>query len=331
MKYSWRLIIAFNILFSIAVWSQVITVSATTSASDPAAMKVLQRVIQSERTLKMEGQRTTKIGKEPGLVENVYRSGRRLRVEYTAPASHKGEILIDCGMKAWFYQPSRGNWIEINSPRSRQHQEIMRNLRFEKWRVFIAGRAKIAGREADIIEFKDTAGRLVERMWVDLTSGLVLKREHYDSNGKLAGSSEFQRVNFNSNSPESLFAPPVAKLDFIFRQIEALKKAAPFQINEPASSALPSGIVFQEGRIGSINDKAFVAMHYAGGGHRITLMQSLGVTSLFPHKPMQGYGRMRGRGRMNTYFWKSDDRTYGLIGDLSEDDLKKIADTVAKR
>lgn len=290
------------------------------------AYRIVRRIIEAERRLHMAGRRTTQLSNGERVEEKVQRLGSKMRIEYLAPKTHQGEIILDHGDIAWHYQPATKRWVTLTSPRARQLNELRERLHTGRFPVKLVGRGKVASRETDVVEFRSNEGdRLAERLNVDRRTGLVLKRERFGADGRLTGSFEYHTVDFEAVLKPEDFLPPTTLAGRVFMRMEALRAAAPFPIFEPDPLTFPEGVVFRQGRIFKKEGADVVALHYRGGKHVLTLLQMVGGSD----QPPPGSGRIRGMA--NSYFWRQDNRSLGMVSNLPVENLKRIARSVRKR
>ncbi|MQA06174.1 MAG: hypothetical protein GEV07_26805 [Streptosporangiales bacterium] len=66
------------------------------------------------------------------------------------------------------------------------------------YRVVRAGVASIAGRLAEIVDAKSAAGEVRARYWLDRATGLLLRRDVFDEDGRLARRSAFTSIDMRS-------------------------------------------------------------------------------------------------------------------------------------
>ncbi|MDA2810020.1 hypothetical protein O4J56_05165 [Nocardiopsis sp. RSe5-2] len=149
------------------------------SGSDDA-MGVLRRAAKAAREQPYEGVQaistTGPAGTEHRLVEVEHVPGAGLRVGLVADAG--GEHPLPPGRSSAF--PAL--------------DEAMLDALAENYRVIGAGDGEVAGRSARIVEALRADGSAAGRFWVDRESGLPLRRESVDADGRPVHTVEFTRI-----------------------------------------------------------------------------------------------------------------------------------------
>lgn len=90
--------------------------------------------------------------------------------------------------------------------------ELLLGILTATYQVFLAGRASVAGRTADVVGVRRPHGEVVARYWLDHGSGIILRRDVFDAGGRQAGSSVLRDVVLDEvrrHPPATAEAPSV--------------------------------------------------------------------------------------------------------------------------
>lgn len=98
--------------------------------------------------------------------------------------------------------PGRGTYVSehghagVLSPRrvDAGSSALLLGILTATYRVTRAGRARVAGRTADVVGVRDRKGDVIARYWLDHGSGIILRRDVFDARGRPASSSVLRDV-----------------------------------------------------------------------------------------------------------------------------------------
>lgn len=164
------------------------------------------------------------------------------RIDYLAPYDERGRSVVTSRSERWQYDP-----------RSRQllHRRLARNaqavadaaqsydLLRSNYVLEVEPKPRmLADRKAFVLAItRKPSHTLARKLWIDASTGLVLKREYYREDGKAALTIAFSDINYHAPLPLSLF------------DLAALAKRPGVKtVNEPSSSetSLPLGTVHSQ-------------------------------------------------------------------------------------
>jgi outer membrane lipoprotein-sorting protein len=202
----------------------------------------------------------------------------------------------------------------------------------------------IIGRPTDVLVIKHREhDRPAKKVWVDRATNLILRTEYYDCEGRLATLTFFTDIEWNLSPPDSLFDIPdgwkkVAVGDDPGKhwERESLSKEVGFAVQEP--TYVPAGFALDGFHLYHCRcGVASAHLRYVDG------LNSVSVFERYTQCPGRGRGRGlgwskgRGGGRNcqllasqpgRMLVRQAGDLSYILIGDLSEAELSKIADSI---
>ena len=134
-----------------------------------------------------------------------------------------------------------------------------------------------AGRAAHVVEARRPGGNVAGRFWVDASSALLLRRETFDSAGRLVRSSAFSSLTVGAATPTADAGPPAA-LDQ--STVDSLRRDG-WQI----PSSLAGDLELYDARMRIHGGKPVLHLSYSDG---------LSTLSLFAQRGSLGVARMAG-------------------------------------
>ena len=174
----------------------------------------------------------------------------------------------------------------------------------------------VASRPAGKVLVKDGSGNVIQRLWIDESKALVLKREVLDPVGSVIASFEFTSINF---------APRISASDFEIRRAgaatvtphDAAVRLAKENDMLPVTMPTSSGYELEFSRMMELGSKQVYAQFYRSeSGSTVSLFQFKGPVEPGSERPRRGH---------KSYSWQSQGRTFSLVGRLSEAELKALA------
>jgi len=269
----------------------------------------------------------------------VCRKPGRSRWEYRSPAL-KGMVIIEKGDTVTRLDPSSKTAYVGHSYREPGHLELL----LRNYRPMSEGEERVAGRLADIVAVRPRRpGSPSKKVWIDRATGLVLRSEYYNSEGKLSSLTFYTDIAWNPRLDDSLFAVPESWRQIAIqedgeqhRDRQTLSREVGFPIREPSyhpPGYILDGFYLYRCRCGV----ASAHLRYVDG------LNSFSVFERFTECPRghrgrgfrwgQRQGRQRGcelfdnrRGKLLVK--RRDGLMFILVGDLPEEELQKIADGI---
>lgn len=284
---------------------------------------ILRRVILSAEGARYSGERIVQFKRGADVdrhTEEVWKDGRRSRVEFPDDSPYHGQIIVDDGQERRHYYPDR-NEIRMEpshgSEAGRHLQaSILRGLRRKFTNTESEG-GKVAGLSTRLVTVADASGNTAQQLWVEPRSGVVLKRVLFDQVGAQIGYFEFRNVNFRP-----IFTPGTFTIDrkgatVITPAAEARRYALQLGLT-PVVLPESSGFKLQFARIITPQGRNVLLQSFIGSEGRFTLFQMRGAVD--PNRLQR-----MGRERISTYSWTRGEESFALVGELSRDRLQQIA------
>jgi sigma-E factor negative regulatory protein RseB len=156
-------------------------------ADESAALVLLVGAAQASRTLTYSGTQYVATwgpaATSTTLVDVQHRPGRGARVQTTGEAVTTGPVVLPTGAL---------------------HEQLLDVLR-DGYRLTVAGRGRDSYRPAHVVEAhrhgQDDAAAVAGRFWVDDETGLLLRREVFDTEGRRLRSSAFLDLEVRPTGP----------------------------------------------------------------------------------------------------------------------------------
>ncbi|MFN3286694.1 MAG: sigma-E factor regulatory protein RseB domain-containing protein, partial [bacterium] len=216
-------------------------------------------------------------GAETLRVAVWHRRPATYRMEFLAPRRLAGRLLVDDGLSSWHYEPSlhllvRGPSLAGAVPGKVPPLPENTTLR-------LLGNDVVAGRATYLLAVLPASGGPTRRLWVDRSTGLVLKSEAWDAERGVYYTSTVIRISFGP-VPEELFrvprhrgarlvelsAPPLGT-----RRLSELARAVGFPLAAPAD--LPEGFRYRGGGVAVLGSTRAALLQYSDGVSTVSLFQ----------------------------------------------------------
>jgi outer membrane lipoprotein-sorting protein len=130
------------------------------------------------------------------------------RIWYVAPADAYGRLIISNETVTYQYEPSTNKVYANNwSASALALGDALDTARVEKnYAAQVGAETSVAGRAVHILTMTSKhSGTLVERLWIDDETSLILRREIYHSDGTIASKMSFDNVRTVKSLPKDLF------------------------------------------------------------------------------------------------------------------------------
>jgi len=270
------------------------------------------------------------------------------RWEYQAPAL-RGWVVIEKGSDVIRLDPARRTATVERAPAGGTALDLL----LKNHEVTAEKAEDVAGRMADVLAVRERqTGRLAKKLWVDQETALVVRSESYDSDGKLASLTVYDRIEWNPKLEDSLFEVPagwqrVGADDDRERHWDrdALSKEVGFEVREPAY--VPAGYTLDGFHLFRCR-RGIPSAHlrYVDGLRSVSIFEQAGGCPRGGGPAGKGGGKGRGGGRgRGGGGWRcgcelvagqqgemlvkhTDGMTLILVGHLPKAELEKIADSI---
>jgi len=180
-------------------------------AKAPTAESLFVKVLRSDDLYPYKGRQITTYWRTGRVMEVLvfHQPTDDQRIQFLNPEVEHGRLLVSDGTQQWEYDP---------------HQKLLRHRRLSpgalddddllsytllRTNYLLTVDPKphvIADRKTYVVTIKRPSGQtLARRFWIDAGSGLILKREIYRDDGKLAVSVTFSDITYHPSLAPSLF------------------------------------------------------------------------------------------------------------------------------
>jgi len=280
----------------------------------------ITRYLQLQSRVKAAGIRNVTLmvdGQMRTFRERVLKQGLNMRIEY-ADGPNAGSYTVESGGRRFLVNPARRE-ARTMAPMGASFApaSLMSRIQSREGRWQQSQGGDIAGLKTVRWDVVDGRNRVMQRFWVDPNSGLILKRQIFDDNGRVAGGFEFEAVRFDVDVPSNQFAVPS---DYrVIRPLDELKAACQRVALTPVILDPSLGYNLDAIRVLSAARGAGIVMSvYADETTQLSLYimkQPLNADRL---------RRLTGQ-RLKFYSWQQGGQYLTLIGALPEEELARLA------
>ncbi len=288
--------------------------------------EILKLAVSRADSLRYTGTRIVSVrarGAQRDTVEYITRDGNRIRIDFPNDSAFAGQVIIEDPQERRHYLPTQ-NEVRVLPPR--RGESLMRLVaslaRFRQERkVSVENGSVIAGRMTRLLLVADRRGNPLQKLFIDPTTGAVLKSEVFDFVGTSVGSYEFKNIEFKDRIDANLFRVSRKGLRTVSPQSEAKQLAAKFNLRE-IQIPPDSGYRLESARVIRPEGEPILALMYSGPSGRLTVFQT--KTDLKPERLSKF-----ARGDIATRTWRSGGINFALVGPKSEN-FDRIADRLKR-
>jgi outer membrane lipoprotein-sorting protein len=267
------------------------------------------------------------------------------RIWYLAPADAYGRMIVSNESLTYQYEPSLSKVFSHDwSQTAPGVAEPVNIAQVETNYSFDVGPAtSLAGRRATSLSLvsKHTGG-LVQRIWIDDDTSLILRRETYTVDGSVAAESSFDSIRIGADLPDGLFklvvpsgmtlvaSPSVGKSTTDTAQ---LVRSLDFKFAAP--KYLPDGFTLLRGSVASHSGVNMVEFVYGDGLRTFSLFEN--ANAKLPRfdratpKPIaigQADGVYADVAGQTLVSWNAGGLNLTIVGDLSTKEIAKIGASI---
>lgn len=130
------------------------------------------------------------------------------RIWYLAPANAYGRMIVSNESLAYQYEPSLNRVISHDWGTSAPAVATPVNIAQieDNYSIEVGPAASVAGRKALSLSLVSKhTGALVQRIWADAQTDLILRRESYTADGSVGAKSSFDTIRIGVAFPQTLF------------------------------------------------------------------------------------------------------------------------------
>jgi len=274
-----------------------------------------------------------------------HKAPNRWRIWYVAPADAYGRMIVSNESLTYRYEPSRNrvysyDWSNM-APGILAPVDVARVE--ANYSVDIGPTSSVAGRMTTSLSLVSKhTGALVQRIWVDNQSKLILRRENYMADGSVSAKSSFDGIRVGVSLPQDLFSLTVpsgmtlvsgASFAKTTTNTNDLVKSLDFKFAPP--NYLPNGFVLERGSVASHDGVKTVEFVYGDGLRTFSLFEN--ATGQLPHfnegesEPIDigaasgKYAEVSGQAIAS---WNAGGLNFTIVGDLSTKEISKIGASI---
>lgn len=181
-------------------------------AKAPTAESLFVKVLRSDDLYSYQGRQVTTYWRTGRVMEVLvfHRLPDDQRIQFLNPETDRGHLLVtQGGTQQWDYNPRRKILRHRQlSPGALDDDDLLSYtlLRVNYLLSVDPKPHQIADRKTYLVTIKRPAGQtLARRFWIDAGSGLILKRETYRDDGRLAVTEAFTDIRYHVLLPASMF------------------------------------------------------------------------------------------------------------------------------
>jgi outer membrane lipoprotein-sorting protein len=253
--------------------------------------------------------------------EIITRRGDMVRIDFPDDSPQAGQVIVENREERRHYYPDK-NEIQILPPR---HEEALQRLGRivgkgdRKFGLSSGGFLQVANIRTEQVVVSDKDGNVVQRIYIDPQTGLILKRAFFDEVGTSAGGFEFTRIEYSPHIDPSVFwiRRKGARIVTPAELLDRLARANGFT---PVTLPWSSGFRLEGSNIRKIEGEPVLMQTYEGRqGRHLSLFQlkrSVSPDRLRKYAARQGFQFVS---------WRTDGNTLVLMGSIPSADLLSIA------
>jgi outer membrane lipoprotein-sorting protein len=331
-----------ELLFLLALSS----LAAPASAED--AERVLRRSLERPRS-SYEGEIKVVTRGEARTVLVRHAPPGRWRREVVDASGKTLLVVVSDGKVEWVYDVRRAS-ARKGEPMDADYKLMDPDEEYalltRNYELRLAGKESVAGRSAVVLEaLSRRSGKLARRLWVG-RDGLVLRRGAYAEDGSETSSMEFLRIEpLPKGQADFSFTPPPgvktaeSRWQPDFMDVDEAAAASGLKPRLPAW--LPQGFVFESVNVMPYKGGSLLHIRFSDGVDALSLFQCppgarlrLGWGSMGAPQAMRvagEKGRLAVSAEGKVLEWHKGTERFVLIGPLSTESMKRVAESVPEK
>jgi negative regulator of sigma E activity len=274
-----------------------------------------------------------------------HRAPEMTRRWYLAPESLYGDSIISRGDASYDIDP-HSHRIIVTHDDALDDQVAMDDnfgLLLHNYRAVMGPDDNVAGRRVlSVLLVNRYTGETVMRIALDAQTKLVLQKEKYAASGSVAHTMRFEQIRFTGAIPDALFTVPAqgyARIEgpshaIPSNDLTAVVRAAGFSAIGP--KYLPDGFLPVAGDVTDIKGVRTLHILYSDGLRTVSLFENargaaadLSKFTVHRTKVRSGEAQYVEDGPTTLLTWSSASRHFELVGELSREELVRIASSVS--
>ncbi|MEO6912729.1 MAG: sigma-E factor regulatory protein RseB domain-containing protein [Candidatus Baltobacteraceae bacterium] len=330
----------------LAVALLALPISACAKTAD--AFALLRSAIDAPNHVSFVGQMQSVQFGTSKSVASVFRVEHRApdltRHWYLAPQALYGDSIISRGDTAFNIDVKHDRVIVVQDDAIDDQVTLDDNIGLltANYHAIMGPDGSVAGRPASIvILINNYTGQTGLRVWIDKQTKLVLQKETYATNGSISQQSRFEDIRYVTNLPSAIFVVPKTGYAVVrgadhglpSNDLAAVVKTAGFQAHGP--KYLPDGFLPVTGDVTDIKGVRTLHLLYSDGIRTLSLFQNATGSAVDMSRFKASSTHVRNHeakfvedGPTKLLAWQESDLHFALVGELSENELVKIAASV---
>jgi negative regulator of sigma E activity len=326
-----------------------IALPAFAAQADEGAAQLLRASITASRFVSYVGQletvRFSASKANATIVRIEHRAPDRTRRWYLAPEALYGDYIITRSTTTWQFDTRRERVTMTNNPLLDVNLVAGNTLGllYANYRAVPASGEIVAGRPTtSLVMINKHTGERVARVWIDVETKLVLRKETFHADGSIATSSRFEELRYTDKIPDDIFSTnvpegytEVTEADRGAPSLDLERVAREAGFNPAGPADLPEGFALVGASVESVNGIKTVHFNYSDGLRTLSLFENAsGAGADFgAEKPRsiklgEDEGKSVEHGPTTLIAWKEKQLNLMLLGDLSRAELARIATSV---
>lgn len=264
---------------------------------------------------------------------------------YLAPESMYGDSIVSKGDTSYDIDQKHKRVIVIRDDAIDDQVADDDNfgLLLHNYRAVMGPDDNIAGRRTlSVLLVNKYTGETVMRIAVDAATKLVLQKDRYSPTGSVSHSMRFEQISFTNAIPQQLFSVPSSGYSRVngpshglpSNDLQAVVRTAGFKALGP--KYLPEGFLPIAGDVSEIKGVRTLHLLYSDGLRTISLFENArgAAVDMSSYKVHQTKVGSHGAqyvidGSTTLLAWASGNLHCALVGEISRDELVRIASSVA--
>ncbi len=318
-------------MFSRILASTIIAASAATSygqqrPSLEGLPEILRLAVSRADSLRYTGVRVVNVrarGPQRETVEYITRDGDRIRIDFPNDSAFSGQVIIEDPTERRHYLPGQ-NEVRVLPPR--RGESLLRLVaslaRFRQERkVSVENGSLIAGRLTRLLLVADQRGNPLQKLYIDPTTGAVLKSEVYDFVGTSVGSYEFKSIEFKDKIDSRLFKVSRKGLRTVSPQTEANELTTKLNLRQ-IQIPREFGFRLESARVIRPEGEPILAQMFTSNTGRLTVFQT---RADLKSDRLSKFAR----GEISTRTWRVGGINFAVIGPKSTN-FDRVADRLKR-
>lgn len=248
-------------------------------SATPKGTDLLKQAVVADDHVSYTGTVTTLVygphGADATVVRLDHAAPNKWRMWYVAPADAYGRLIVSNETTTYQYEPKiatvySDEW-EASGPALTLDLDTAKVL--DNYSVDLGASSDIAGRKAVSLSLiSKSSGALVQRVWLDTATQLVLQRESYHADGTIDQKTSFDNIRIVKDLPKDLFdltvpagmhVEPGATFGKVAKDLASVQSSVNFTVVSP--KFVPQGFSLEKASLGTRNGINTVQLLYTDG------------------------------------------------------------------